>query len=50
MTVECLETPWSIELGVSSSYYRLLRGNWERLYSRTPPPDSFSFSHGLLES
>lgn len=46
---ECLETPRIIELGVSSSYHRLFRGNWERLYSQISHPDISSFSHRLLE-
>lgn len=46
---ECLETPWNNEFDVSSSYHRLFRGNWEKLYSQISHPDSSSFSHSLLE-
>lgn len=49
MTAECLETPRIIELGVSSSYHRLFRGNWERLDSQISHPGSSSFPHSLLE-
>lgn len=41
---------WSTELGFSSTYHRLLRGNLGRLDSKTPYPDSSCFSHSLSES